>query len=702
MRRVVVTGLGAISPFGVGVRNTWKRLLAGESAITSVANFEPQKHWKDLTSTVAGVVPSHGTGPEQWRPSDWLNATEQRRMSKFAQYAVACADMAMKDAAWKPESQDDLEATGVCLGSGIGNLEEIYETSLAFNQQGYKKVSPLFVPKILINLAAGHVSMKYGLQGPNHAVTTACTTGAHSIGDAMRFIAFGDADVMVAGGTESCIHPLTFAGFGRARSLSTAYNHNPHASCRPFDRDRNGFVVSEGAAVLVLEELEHARARGAHIYAEVRGYGCSGDANHMTAPRDDGHGAFRAMKAALKNAGIPPADVSYVNAHATATQVGDVAEASAIRSIMTGEEGHADESQITVSSTKGAVGHLLGAAGAIEAMFAVLSVAENVVPPTLNLENPDVGGSMNLVPLKAQAKQVNVAMSNSFGFGGTNASKDVKGASFKQAIRAGMLAAAPKTMAASLTTNRLEALYGACAKPALYKISEQDRHNETVRMTEDGEEVGEAQGPWLEALDLQPSFSSWSQTTMLHMYIVLARLRCLDRDAAQALQHQFIDQFFFDCERMMHLNHGMTSSALRQRYLKEIFVQWRGLIAAYDEGIVKDDRVLGAAVWRNLFKSREDADMRQVAAVVAWIRASLRDLEAGAVEDLLVDPRAVFRRDLKDMFKLVDAFAPELKGEFGTLGAKGEELPPPEPVAERQGAVYEEVESLKEAAAKVL
>ncbi|KAI8240325.1 hypothetical protein K4K57_002890 [Colletotrichum sp. SAR 10_99] len=702
MRRVVVTGLGAISPFGVGVRNTWKRLLAGESAITSVANFEPQKHWKDLTSTVAGVVPSHGTGPEQWRPSDWLNATEQRRMSKFAQYAVACADMAMKDAAWKPDSQDDLEATGVCLGSGIGNLEEIYETSLAFNQQGYKKVSPLFVPKILINLAAGHVSMKYGLQGPNHAVTTACTTGAHSIGDAMRFIAFGDADVMVAGGTESCIHPLTFSGFGRARSLSTAYNHNPHASCRPFDRDRNGFVVSEGAAVLVLEELEHARARGAHIYAEVRGYGCSGDANHMTAPRDDGHGAFRAMKAALKNAKIPPADVSYVNAHATATQVGDVAEASAIRSIMTGEEGHADESQITVSSTKGAVGHLLGAAGAIEAMFAVLSVAEDVVPPTLNLENPDVGGSMNLVPLKAQAKQVNVAMSNSFGFGGTNASKDVKGASFKQAIRAGMLAAAPKTMAASLTTNRLEALYGACAKPALYKISEQDRHNETVRMTEDGEEVGEAQGPWLEALDLQPSFSSWSQTTMLHMYIVLARLRCLDRDAAQALQHQFIDQFFFDCERMMHLNHGMTSSALRQRYLKEIFVQWRGLIAAYDEGIVKDDRVLGAAVWRNLFKSRENADMRQVAAVVAWIRASLRDVEAGAVEDLLVDPRTVFRRDLKDMFKLVDAFAPELKGEFGTLGAKVEELPLPEPVAERQGAVYEEVESLKEAAAKVL
>ncbi|KAK1712559.1 hypothetical protein CaCOL14_006311 [Colletotrichum acutatum] len=422
MRRVVVTGLGAISPFGVGVRTTWKRLLAGESAITSVADFEPRSRWKDLTSTVAGVVPSHGSGPDPWRPGDWLDATEQRRMSKFAQYAVACADMAMKDAGWNPESQEDKEATGVCLGSGIGNLEEIYETSLAFNQQGYKKVSPLFVPKILINLAAGHISMKYGLQGPNHSVTTACTTGAHSIGDAMRFIAFGDADVMVAGGTESCIHPLTFAGFGRARSLSTAYNNNPHASCRPFDRDRNGFVVSEGSAVLVLEELEHAKARGANIYAEVRGYGCSGDAHHMTAPREDGHGAFRAMKLALKNAEVRPAEVSYINAHATGTQVGDAAEASAIRSIMTGEEGYADESQVTVSSTKGAVGHLLGAAGAIEALFAVLSVAEDIVPPTLNLENPNVGGSMNMVPLEAQAKQVNVAISNSFGFGGTNAS----------------------------------------------------------------------------------------------------------------------------------------------------------------------------------------------------------------------------------------------------------------------------------------
>ncbi|KAK6210300.1 hypothetical protein QIS74_11884 [Colletotrichum tabaci] len=771
MRRVVVTGLGAISPFGVGVRNTWNRLLAGESAITSVANLEPRTRWKDLTSTVAGVVPSHGPGPEQWRPGDWLDATEQRRMSKFAQYAVACAEMAMKDAGWQPQSQDDLETTGVCLGSGIGNLEEIYEASLAFNQQGYKKVSPLFVPKILINLAAGHVSMKYGLQGPNHAVTTACTTGAHSIGDAMRFIAFGDADVMVAGGTESCIHPLTFAGFGRARSLSTAYNNDPHASCRPFDRDRNGFVVSEGAAVMVLEELEHAKGRGANIYAEVRGYGCSGDAHHMTAPREDGHGAFRAMKLALKNAGVRPAEVSYINAHATGTQVGDAAEASAIRRIMTGDEGYADESQVTVSSTKGAVGHLLGAAGAIEALFAVLSVAENIVPPTLNLENPNVGGSMNLVPLQAQAKQVNVAISNSFGFDPTfysispnedlplpntheqanlgfittntekmacqscryqarllarslRATADLAlpqnsfavtarrtapaamatpmtttttttitrttvitppsrryfsqtttkrnqapPSGFKQAIASTMMAAAPKTMAASMTTSRLEALYKACSSQALYQISEQERAKDMVRMTTEGEEVGAPIGPWLQYFDLQPSFSSWSQATMLHMYLVVARMRCLDREASRNLQHQFIDQFFFDCERMMHLNHGMTSSALRQRYLKEIFVQWRGLIAAYDEGVVKDDRVLAAAVWRNLFKSREDVDMRQVAAVVGWMRATLQDLEAAPVEDLLVSPAKVFKRDVRDMLKLVDVVAPQVKEDMANAGA---------------------------------
>ncbi|KAM0379411.1 hypothetical protein ACHAPY_006054 [Fusarium culmorum] len=421
MRRVVVTGLGAITPLGVGVKRTWTRLLSGECGIVSVADLEPQTRWKELTSTVSGLVPS-GDVEGQWRASDWLSANEQRRMSKFTQYAIAASDMALKDAGWEPKSEEQLEATGVCLGSGIGNLDEIYDTSLVHHKDGYKKVSPLFVPKILINMAAGHIAMKYGFQGPNHAATTACTTGAHSIGDASRFISMGDADIVVAGGSESCIHPLTFAGFGRARSLSTAYNSNPTASCRPFDADRNGFVVSEGAAVLILEELEHAKARGARIYAEIKGYGCSGDAHHMTAPREDGRGAFLAMKKALKNAGVKPSQVDYINAHATATNVGDVAETSAIRRLMLGEEGHEKESDITVSSTKGAVGHLLGAAGAIEALFSVLAIHQGVVPATLNLQKPDVGAAFNFVPNAAQERNVGVAVSNSFGFGGTNSS----------------------------------------------------------------------------------------------------------------------------------------------------------------------------------------------------------------------------------------------------------------------------------------
>ncbi|KAI1144493.1 putative 3-oxoacyl--synthase [Hypoxylon sp. FL0543] len=421
MRRVVVTGLGAVTPLGVGIRQSWSRLIAGHSGIVSVAGFEPQKRWRELTSTVAGIVPKSGTGEGQWRPGDWLSATDQRRMSTFTQYAMAATEMALEDAAWKPCKQEDLESTGVCLGSGIGNLDDIYTTSIAYEQDGYKKVSPLFVPKILINLAAGHIAMRYGFRGPNHAVTTACTTGAHSIGDASRFILFGDADIMVAGGAESCIHPLTFAGFGRSRSLSTAFNDDPPSSCRPFDRRRNGFVVAEGAAVLVLEELEHAKARGARIYAELRGYGCSGDAHHMTAPREDGSGAHLSMKKALKHAGIKPCEVDYINAHATGTSVGDVAEALAIRSLMMGEEGHSNEGLIAVSSTKGSIGHLLGAAGSIEAIFTILAIAENMLPPTLNLTDPDVGPKFNFVPFKAQEAEVNVAISNSFGFGGTNA-----------------------------------------------------------------------------------------------------------------------------------------------------------------------------------------------------------------------------------------------------------------------------------------
>ncbi|KAI1878184.1 uncharacterized protein JN550_000366 [Neoarthrinium moseri] len=422
MRRVVVTGLGAITPLGVGVRRSWSRLLAGDSGIVSVANFEPQRQWKDLPSTVAGIVPRASSGEGQWRPGDWLTPSEQRRTSTFTQYALAATAEALEDAQWQPRSPQQLEATGVCLGSGIGNLDDIFETSIAFHQEGYKKVSPLFVPKILINMAAGHVAMKYGFQGPNHAATTACTTGAHSIGDASRFIAFGDADVMVAGGSEACIHPLTFAGFGRSRSLSTAFNHDPPSSCRPFDRDRSGFVVGEGAAVVVLEELEHAKARGARIYAELKGYGCSGDAYQMTAPRDDGSGAYRGMKKALQHAMIKPSQVDYINAHATGTTIGDSAEALAIQSLMRGPEGYATDDQVTVSSTKGSIGHLLGAAGAIEAVISILSIADNIVPPTRNLHNSDIKSSFNFVPLESQNKTVDVAMSNSFGFGGTNAS----------------------------------------------------------------------------------------------------------------------------------------------------------------------------------------------------------------------------------------------------------------------------------------
>lgn len=422
MRRVVVTGLGAITPLGLGIQRTWTRLIAGESGVVSVAQREPRERWRELTCTVAGVVPGGPGGKSNglWKADDWLSAAEQRRMSTFTQYAVAASDMALKDAGWEALRQEEQEATGVCLGSGIGNLEEMYDTSLAHSNGGYRKVSPLFVPKLLINMAAGHIAMRHGFQGPNHAATTACTTGAHSIGDAARFIALGDADVMVAGGAESCIHPLTFAGFGRARSLATAFNDKPHAACRPFDADRDGFVIAEGAAVCVLEELEHAKARGAKIYAEISGYGCSGDAYHMTAPREDGHGAYLAMKKALKSAGIKPSQVDYVNAHATSTQVGDAAEAAAIKRLMLGEEGVSSEPQVTVSSTKGSIGHLLGAAGAIEALFCILAIHEAIVPATLNLARQNVGADFNFVPLISQEKEVKVALSNSFGFGGTN------------------------------------------------------------------------------------------------------------------------------------------------------------------------------------------------------------------------------------------------------------------------------------------
>ncbi|KAH9832707.1 putative 3-oxoacyl-[acyl-carrier-protein] synthase, mitochondrial [Teratosphaeria destructans] len=401
MRRVVVTGVGAVTPLGAGIKHTWRRLLESTSGITSTTPRGPQ--FDALPSKVAGLVPQGSRGDGRWQAKDWLPASEERQMALFAQYAIASADEALEDAGWHPKDPKDLEATGVAIGSGIGNLDEAYNTSVAFNQGGYKKVSPLFVPRLLINLAAGHVSIRYGFKGPNLAATTACTTGLHAVGDASRLIGFGDADVMVAGGAESCIHPLAIAGFARARSLATNWNDDPAASSRPFDKSRAGFVIGEGAGVVVLEELEHARARHAHIYAEVKGYGLSSDAYHMTAPRENGEGAFLAMRQALRHAGLKPADVDYVNAHATSTILGDAAENRAVKRLLLGPEGHKCASNVNISSTKGA----------------------NVLPPTLNLEtpgDPTTDFDCNYVPATAQQHEVTAALTNSFGFGGTNAS----------------------------------------------------------------------------------------------------------------------------------------------------------------------------------------------------------------------------------------------------------------------------------------
>ena len=371
MRRVVITGLGAVTPLGAGIQTTWKRLLDSSCGIVSTS--ERGSQFDSLPSRVAGLVPQGKREDGRWQAKDWLPASEERQMALFAQYAIASAHEALQDAGWHPASNEDLEATGVTIGSGIGNLDEAYNTSVAFHTSGYRKVSPLFVPKLLINLAAGHISIRYGFKGPNHAATTACTTGLHAIGDASRLIAFGDADVMVAGGAESCIHPLAIAGFARARSLATDWNDNPSASSRPFDKDRAGFVIGEGAGVMVLEEMEHSKARNANIYAEIRGYGLSSDAYHMTAPKEDGEGAFLAMRQALKHAKIKPAEIDYINAHATSTALGDAAENKAIKRLLLGSEGKLKAAKINVSSTKGAVGHLLGAAGAVEGIFTTLA-----------------------------------------------------------------------------------------------------------------------------------------------------------------------------------------------------------------------------------------------------------------------------------------------------------------------------------------
>ncbi|KAG0325621.1 Mitochondrial beta-keto-acyl synthase [Dissophora globulifera] len=422
-RRVVVTGLGLVTPLGIGVHQTWSRLIAGECGVVSLRDLPPVNGlpgFETLPSQVGAVVKREGgQALGGFDSTEWLDRGDEKRMAMFTQYAIAAAKMAIKDAQWETTTEDEKERTGVCLGSGIGSLDDMAVTTLSFAESGYRKMSPMFVPKILINMAAGHLTMKFGYRGPNHAVSTACTTGAHSIGDAMRFIQYGDADVMIAGGTEACIHPLAVAGFAKAKSLATKYNDSPAEASRPFDNDRDGFVIGEGAGVVVLEEYEHAKKRGAQIYAELRGYGLSGDAHHMTAPPENGAGAAMAMRRALKAARLTPADIGYVNAHATSTHQGDIAENRAIKSVF---DGHHDT--LAVSSTKGAIGHLLGAAGAVEAIFTILAIKNKVLPPTLNLHNLDDSGefTLNYVPLKAQERDITAAVTNSFGFGGTNAS----------------------------------------------------------------------------------------------------------------------------------------------------------------------------------------------------------------------------------------------------------------------------------------
>ncbi|QOZ34762.1 beta-ketoacyl-ACP synthase II [Bradyrhizobium sp. CCBAU 53421] len=413
MRRVVVTGLGMLTPLGCGVDATWARILAGDSGGKKIDTFEVS----DLPSQVACYIPrGDGTGGT-FNPDQWMEPKDQRKVDDFIVYAMCAAKQALDDANWHPKSDEDQHATGTMIGSGIGGLTGIAETAVLLKERGPRRVSPFFIPGRLINLASGYVSIEHGLKGPNHAVVTACSTGAHAVGDAARLIALGDAEVMVAGGAESPISRIGIAGFCAARALSTGFNDTPTKASRPYDKDRDGFVMGEGAGVLVLEEYEHAKRRGAKIYAEVTGYGLSGDAFHITSPPPDGNGGFRSMSMALKRAGLAASDLDYINAHGTSTQVGDEIELGAVERLL----GNA-ASKVSMSSTKSATGHLLGAAGAIEAIFAILAIRDNVVPPTINLDNPSVQTAIDLVPHTSRKRDVNVALSNSFGFGGTNAS----------------------------------------------------------------------------------------------------------------------------------------------------------------------------------------------------------------------------------------------------------------------------------------
>ena len=411
-RRVVITGLGLVTPLACGVEATWKRLLASESGVKPITEFDVS----DLPARIGGIVPI-GDAEHAFRADEWVPHKEQKKMDRFILFAIAAAAQAVADAGWKPEKEEDKERTGVMIGSGIGGLREIEDTVLTLHGKGARRVSPFFIPSCLINLASGHVSIMHGFKGPNHSVVTACSTGAHAIGDAGRIIQFGDADVMVAGGAEAAICRMGVAGFAAARALSTSYNDTPEKASRPWDKGRDGFVMGEGAGIVVLEELEHAKARGAKIYAELVGYGMSGDAYHITAPVADGNGGYRAMQAALKRAGLTPADIDYINAHGTSTPLGDEIELGAVKRLF-GESAY----KLSMSSTKSAIGHLLGAAGSVEAIFSVLAMRDQIAPPTLNLENPSDGCDIDLVPQKAKERRINTVLSNSFGFGGTNAS----------------------------------------------------------------------------------------------------------------------------------------------------------------------------------------------------------------------------------------------------------------------------------------